>query len=58
MILIRHQRRKLHIYKCSLCNNEIATKILSPNDCPAPLMPGPNDPYGLVKTGKLPVTYR
>jgi len=28
-------------------------KIFSPNGCPTP---GPDDPNGLVKAGKLPVT--
>jgi len=32
--------------------------VISPNDCPTPLIPGPSDPYGLVKADKLPVTYR
>jgi len=44
-------------YKCLLCNNEIATKIFSPNDCATPLIPELDDPYGLVKAGTLPVTY-
>jgi len=43
--------------KCSLCNNEIARKIFSPNDCPTPFNTRADDPNGLVKAGKLPVTY-
>jgi len=36
--------------------HRVIMRIISPNDCPTPL-PGPDDPYGLVKADKLPVTY-
>jgi len=32
--------------------------VISANDCPTLLIPGPDDSYGLVKADKLPVTYR
>jgi len=59
MISKQHTKVANFIFKtCSLCNNEVATKIFSPNDCPTPFSTRADDPYGLVKAGKLPVTYQ
>jgi len=37
--------------------HRVIMTVISPNDCPPVLIPGPDDPYGLVKADKLPVTY-
>jgi len=38
--------------------HRVIMTIISPNDCLTPLIPGSDDPYGLVMADKLPVTYR
>ena len=38
--------------------HRVIMTVISPMTVPPLLIPGPDDPYGLVKADKLPVSYR
>ena len=63
LIIISEQQNDTNYTPKSQTSNlrnvhRVIMTVIGPNDCPTPFNTRADDPYGLVKADKLPVSYR